>query len=735
MKTRILVFLLLASLLLGALTPFAAFAEDDAPLGASKGEIEAAQKIIKDAIKGLSDLFPDEKDADSVAEIFDTATAAIKTGMSILSAVSGGITFLRLIGVMEDPTKRALINIQNQLHAISDKLVEMDAKLDALTDAMAKFEAKNEYGKRIDAARSYRLAFRDFRRDYMEKTMDQHMTEFDSMRIDAMKSWCRNVDADARSKDGVVNTRVTLLYETGEAGEKLRLTAANGVPKDFDGKILVLSEDFLPQSLDWNVNTYREQIIEYITGKINEALESGNFDAFESVNFPEFAAGGAPSKELIDLVANDAFDTILYRALAAELNRSSVFVKQLIKDFTDYCTHIAEYETGVDAMIEAMYLTHSFESEIADTITNFVDSMILKTACYSVFVSDVIGMSDAVEESVAKDFVDVGVAAFANLDKAKSNALTGNGNYCYLTNSLLYYGDVYLTSSAQIKTSRDGSVDGLEGYSASAMTPYFHAPGVQSGKLGRGNLIGDATMQLLDYTLRSNGHRPDHAFFNKTLAGGGAEDLGMLATSVGNEISLATSDNSVVLRSKDVIGSYFPNGNKYTLGNLPSSAKAEYIVHHTKVNGSIYDPASGSVRSSQPLFAMALYAEGHWYWYHDEAAFFGGAVNDREFYGSYEKICTQNSGPQLYDNNYKLSAGYNALYSVAYTGHPLQGTGLNPLSSFVSLCGEIEEEFPRPAPETGDNTAIIAVWSVAALLGAAVCTKVAVRRRKRKGAV
>lgn len=130
--------------------------------------------------------------------------------------VTARASFLKLIGVIKDGTGEALAHIQAQLNLISDQLVAMDAKLDAIINEMAALKGETQFIARTDAARDYRRYFNDFIRDYCTKGLNPLITDFESMRIDAMKKWYNSTTAEARVGEMLDNSQVILVWDYKE---------------------------------------------------------------------------------------------------------------------------------------------------------------------------------------------------------------------------------------------------------------------------------------------------------------------------------------------------------------------------------------------------------------------------------------------------------------------------------------------------------------------------------------
>ena len=170
--------------------------------------MDKVKAIVSGAITGL---FGDEAGA-------VTTKSIITNVFTDIGYANAAILFLRLVGVMEDPTTAALANIQEQLNIINSKLTAMDGKLDTIISEMAKISGQQKFIDRTTAARDYRTAFNNYNVNYKENGLNVLVTQFKSMQTDAIKNWYNSETAAGRVYTITDNSSVTLLYDLVDAG-------------------------------------------------------------------------------------------------------------------------------------------------------------------------------------------------------------------------------------------------------------------------------------------------------------------------------------------------------------------------------------------------------------------------------------------------------------------------------------------------------------------------------------
>ena len=354
MKIKRISFLLVLCLALSLAAPAAAATDaiGTDTLGVTDADIEAARRVVEAAVSGL-DVFEDE--FTTIVNIFSKFFTAAKTVSSITGAASSTISFLKLIGVMKDQNAENMANILYELENIRDTLADMERKLDNITDTMNKMEAETAFRDRAQDAILYNGVWRDFSYRYMEDGLDKLMTEYNAMLLDGLRSWCRN-EGGARNDGGVDNTQLTLYYNPSEEeGFELIFTAENGIPEGFsqDGRWVRIPASALPESMVWNVNTYRTQLEAYIAASLRGgSFESGNYPAFD---------GGSPTEEEILRTASEAVDLLAYRIACVQVDKNTSFALNVKRQFENYCTHLTAPGDGLSAILNTYYLTHTFE--------------------------------------------------------------------------------------------------------------------------------------------------------------------------------------------------------------------------------------------------------------------------------------------------------------------------------------------------------------------------------------
>lgn len=683
MKKRLL-SLLLVFVLLFTLAPVQVFAvwPDDL----SFDSLDESFVILSDAMTGLG------KAADTTAEAASSFATMFKSFMSvasgvgsILAVVNGSVTFLKLIGVMEDPIKAGISSILNQLSVVNAKMSEMDSKLNDLASQMSQMQATVEFNARGEKALLLDGAWRDFTARYMEP-MDALMAQYNAMLLSAQSAWC------AGSRGGAVdNSSLCLWYRPdGQGGYSLAFTDENGVPSGCTGedRYVTLSAELLPGSFAWDVNTYRAAFLSAVTANILDAAANGRFDETSAQNYPALFDGTITEADAAAL-ASDALDLLAYRLCCAALASDISFVFSVEQQFAVYCQHLLSSNDGIDAMLKSLYLTHAFEGQIADDLTAFCNRMIVKTGVYGTFVANVLGCSHSASDEQKLSAMGTLDNAIHTLNEAKARALTGNDRYCYLTNTEVRYTDCALESSLTVNTYESGRMHTYKSFRASRinLNIFDNVPADTA-------LIGDSNALLLFYTLQGNGVTDLHEYLRINASATSANKYGRILTSWKNEQTLA-QDGSVRLQNKLILGDEYPASDSFYMnGDTPDP---DYLRYSKKATGSVYDLATGELSSNKTLIAAAVWGESEWYWFTDEANIFAGPSNDPYYHLSFSR--GQSGSNVHYDADIKVS--YDVLLSLPLAASLQSADAYDPLAALA----ELNAELAAAQPSLGEPTA------------------------------
>ena len=660
---------------------------------------------INNSIRALGEI--DLTTAQQLAGYFSTFMQVAGYAGTILGVINGSVAFMKLIGVMKDPTATALANIQKQLEVITEKITEMDKKLNNITNSMARIEAKQDFYARQHTAETLHQNWTNFTQNYMENNLNKSMTEYQSMILDGLKQWFENKTSDSRTIGDVDTNKIILLYRKDASGNyQLEYTAENSVPSNFpkDARYVVLKGDILPSSLKWNVESYLSDIESEIYSGIYRMILQKKYSDVETQNygFPSYVDQG--SKQELTKLSKDAANALIYRIASGQVNKSASFAKNLYDQFNNYINHLTAENEGIDAVIKTMYLTHPFEKDIKEDFLDLCNRMIVKTGTYGTFVSNIAGMSKFITDDEKKNIASQFAKGVNYIASGKTNGLTNDPHYSYVTNSEVYIIDYSITSSAVVNVSRPATNEwDLDSQKVNNIQT---DDGGRSGSTGA-TFIGDTNGLLLMTYIRNEGITERNKIVERINGGNNTQyQSDQFLTSINSPESMPL-DGAIQMKHMNAVGTYYTAGNG--VNKAPGKADDDYIVGRQKITGSIYKVNASDISTGEVLNAIALYAEDHTGWKTCEVGAMGGPNNNDRVNVSMGSNCSAN---RTCEHTFRVDSTFNAIYvspAKPQVGEGLlQGTNTsdneyNPIESYKNLN---LDDFNKTTSDKKDNSII-----------------------------
>lgn len=675
---------------------YTTYANPTTDLLSDEKQAEQAGSLVQDAIESL---FANEEGIVDIAEIF-------KGLFSGIGMVNSGITFLKLTGIMKDATAEALANIQSQLSTISDRLELMDAKLEKIIKKMEEIRAEQDFIDRTTSARDYRSYYRDFKTDYCTKALKPLITQFEAMQINAMKGWYNAETSDLRQGE-IDNSQIILIYDYLEDEEKydVRFTMSNALPTEDGSRYIKFSSDFLPLKGDvaaWDANDFRKEITDFVKDKINSIPTQLEF----SSNFPDL------TEAVINQTVEDLVNLLIYRTTAVLINDDASYPLAVLDAFDNYAENLNNSEVGYAAIVKALYYTHAFEFEVSDLINELCAESIFETAYYGSFVRDVLAMSKDVTNTKRAEFDTNYCKTINKLEDTRSKSISGKPNYCYITNTVLYYGSVDVKASAKIEHYEKSGVSGYMSYSGKGFEVSIQRYDENSNKVGsygKNQMIGDHAATLLSMTLRSNGIVANNAYLAEKLSGAkNVTDKGVVLVDILGETELPF-DSTFSMKVKKVIGDYFSDGSDVSMRYLPSKTSTSYVQWHKRLQASMFDFVNSSLSSEATVAGIGVYGESHWFWNTDEATFMSGSTSkivSRDY--NKRTVTHKDADKMVYVTDFDFSTTYNCILQEALAPN-LQNEDdkVNPLYSFREETNYIDPAPAEAFPPASESSAVV----------------------------
>ena len=88
-------------------------------------------------------------------------------------------------------------------------------------------------------------------------------------------------------------------------------------------------------------------------------------------------------KKMLDTYADHVLNIVIYRTACKVMTDNNFWVADVVTTYTQYCNNIVSQDnSGVNAFLNYIYLTHAFEGEVRKDIETFCDGMIAQVRTY-----------------------------------------------------------------------------------------------------------------------------------------------------------------------------------------------------------------------------------------------------------------------------------------------------------------------------------------------------------------
>ena len=428
--------------------------------------------------EGFSEFAKNLEKADKLktsVDFFGTFMKGAQTVSLALGLVNGTVSFLKLVGILEDPTASMLNTIYDCLLDIQKTVQTIDKRTDDIQKSLVAQASTSTYQFRLDRYDSYQQSWNAFFNasgsyDEMRRLTEAYQSEFNKKMMDYVAAW----------QDGNENG-IRVLY----AKESLALAS---------GTNLAGGGAALPKQPSYSDDGFRVASSVVLPGSyiaIEDALVNGE----TYLPLLEAAVRKGTEKALQDqaLIASDEAFYENYEKLNEE--QKSVFSDRLVKDFLDAVAYDASYETanmtygvgtfasavksaytmfsdtvlgkqGVTSPLESgltkLSLTHAFEGEVKTEAAAICAYLSEISLVYGEFASFMVSMDRGMSQSQKTALIDLCLKTTYYPICYHESFITGYDNYCYPLNALIEYNEAHVNGSYNYKNSYEPKQGGWE---------------------------------------------------------------------------------------------------------------------------------------------------------------------------------------------------------------------------------------------------------------------------------
>lgn len=524
----------------------------------------------------------------------------------VVEGAGGVIGILQMAGIIKDPTEEMLAEILTEVKNIQEKLEAMDKKLDDLNTQLIGVAASIEEKDRSNKAASMLKNWDDFNRDYCE-TLDTYIEEYQAKVVVGIQDWWKNEEKDGvRVIYHMIDNAPQLTYSSSDYSAVLE-TADNGESIDQDCSFKVPAE-YIPDTIalgTFDVNKYQSLFTGAMAAKFIEAANGEKLDANENFYAAWKELDDTAKTEKANAYAADILNSQIYVTACNVMSASHEWVTDVRAAYRNYNNHILSKNSGINAELNAMYLTHGFEGEIRSDIEEFCDAMIVKAGVYGQFALTCMGQDKLMTIQNRQEVRTMFLNTVNKLSEKKKLAVTGFDNFCYITGTRVDFDTVELSSKMSVTTFGSSTLTGFTKTDWDVTIP---------------NYLNNIYSQVLydQYKTLNQGTSSFAAYLNKYKTGIAENYDGTIMTKYGGDSDFALNEG-ISMKAHNRLGNYFEYDGMYKINvDNPSKIENEYFLLHDKVTYDVFDMKDETVKVNQLAAARAFYGENHWYWICDE---------------------------------------------------------------------------------------------------------------------
>ncbi len=527
----------------------------------------------------------------------------------LTSAASGVLSILQISGLVKDPVQQALGKILDAIGNMQTRLTQMDTKLNAIQSELTRIEAAQLEISRNAKADQMLTNWNDFNTNYCEPLEDKIAT-YQGYINEGIKQWWTTGGHDgirvlyAKNKGGNA-----LTYSNRDYSQGFPKTADNGEDVNLDASFGI-EANMIPDtsSYKWDINNYRSWFINTLSNQIVTAANNRELDAKDSFYAAWDALSAKNKKKKATQYASDALDSYIYKISCDAMSNNDQFVISVLNAYRNYCKNVLSQNSGINAMLNAIYLTHGFEGEAKDDIVEFINGMVVQAGYYGQFALSCAGQDNMQSTANRQDLQSLFTETVESLYDRRDKALVGQDNYCYITGTTMQYTTIGVTSTACMHTkSTDYEGCSSENWVADPIPPMLDAAYFQVIASQFRTRPNDAVNLATYLSKYKTGIIPNNRLIMTKYTG--QQTFGL--------------DAGISMKAEAPFGDYFKNYSNYLI-NVGNSSDIEdkYFHIHDKVVYDVYDMSNGTLAPNATAGGRALYGESHWYWTTDEACNF-----------------------------------------------------------------------------------------------------------------
>lgn len=446
----------------------------DEPSSISIDLEESVNKFMDNADKAIDSA---SKNVGAAGDVAKTAAQTVSTFAQIMTGVgyistaftlfNGVVTFLRTMGVIEDPVQTKLDNILKVVNELKDEVKKINEKVTKVQNTLESEFSNTQFELNKILANQYKTNWSNFLSvEYKNMTdlFDAYQNQVNTSAMEWAKTWSTGSKTDLRC---LYNRQGDLLCSGNnydfESRENYYLASGlKSIPKNSDDGTsttnfnsavnfgIILPAEYLTlDASELNIDTYIETVRKTVLAGVKKALKDKkidiDFNRLTSWTKNNITSEDDIAAKITDDMVNSMFYSISSKISNSAYDKANNFANKTILTYNALCDAIngsTGRNSAVEDIMDNLKLTYAFEGDVKDYALEFYTMVGMAVIQYGSFVSTLASMNPNITSAKKEQL------AATILDTVKKNNsiyetfLTGNNNYCYPLNGILSYVDV-----------------------------------------------------------------------------------------------------------------------------------------------------------------------------------------------------------------------------------------------------------------------------------------------------
>lgn len=374
------------------------------------------------------------------------------------------IAFLKIAGIMKDPTTESLQNILNMLQNQNEKLQKMDETLNTLAQQLDNIQYEQQKESRqqaaIHAKDAYAL-FKILRMDPLAMALDTYLVKMQqelyewstaSTETSSLAVYYTVIDHEKTAAFSNASKDKTSVSKSDDA-KTIYTNFTIELPQEYVKKALEKYQDQLtsPDTVDTS------KLLASLKNSIIEAADNDKILVATNSNFYlEWKKYSDQEKDnRAEEIAEGLYNNLVYTIsskYAYKISHDGMSTLNTMRqNYILFCRDLFDPDSGLNAYFTSMTNLYAFEGEISQNVQLTVYSFYASVVFYGAFIMTLMRQVPSMRSCIP-DIQTSMVEASTNVQDFLANNLGRGDNFCYVTKSLVTFEERTISSQTAFTT-------------------------------------------------------------------------------------------------------------------------------------------------------------------------------------------------------------------------------------------------------------------------------------------